>query len=68
MYGVLKKTSKTAIGKFHYIDPKTNRLETVYGVNGEALIGKVILGENLGIYANNGRLTFDENGFVVSNF
>lgn len=61
------KSTKTAIGNFNYIDPKTSQLKNAYGINGEVIIGKLLIGESLGIYNESGSLTFDENGFTVSN-
>ena len=61
------KTTKTAIGNFYYRDPKTNELINAYGINGEVIIGKLMIGEGLGIYNKSGSLTFDDHGFVVSN-
>ena len=40
---------------------------TVYGIIAEALIGKLIMGENLYISNSSGTYTFDENGFIASN-
>ena len=37
-----------------------------YGVNAKILIGKLILGESLGIYNSSNSLSFDENGFVIN--
>ena len=61
------KTIKTAVGGFYYFDPVTGQLTYAYGVNGETIIGKLILGESLGIYSDNNRLTFDRNGLDVTN-
>lgn len=61
------ETTKAAVGYFSYRDAKTNELKYAYGINGETIIGKLIIGENLGIYNKNGNLTFNENGFIVSN-
>lgn len=61
------KTVKTAVGLYYYFDPVTGELKTAYGVNAETLIGKLILGESLGIYSGNGNLTFDKDGLVISN-
>lgn len=60
-------STKTAIGNFYYRDPKTNELKNAYGINGEVIIGKLMIGEGLGIYNQSGSLTFDNNGFVVTN-
>ena len=61
------ETTKTAIGNFYYRDPKTNELKNAYGINGEVIIGKLVIGEGLGIYNESGSLNFDNNGFVVTN-
>lgn len=61
------KTVKTAIGGYYYYDLITGELKYTYGVNAETLIGNLILGENLGIYANDGSLTFNDEGFKVFN-
>ena len=61
------KTTKTAIGNFYYRDPITQELKNAYGINGEVIIGKLMIGEGLGIYNSNGSLTFDDNGFNVTN-
>lgn len=58
---------RTAIGGFYYYDPVTKELKYTYGINGETIIGKLILGENLGIYNANNSLTFDKNGLSISN-
>ena len=59
-------TTKTAIGKYYYIDPITNEEKMAYGVNGETIVGKLLVGEDLIIANNNGRLEFDDNGLVVT--
>ena len=61
------ETVKTAIGRYFYFDPVSNELKEAYGVNGETIIGKLLLGENLGIYSENNSLTFDRNGLVITN-
>lgn len=58
----------TAIGRIYYYDPAdNNKLKEAYGVNAEVLIGKVILGESLGIYNSNATLKFNKDGLVVTN-
>lgn len=59
------ETVKTAIGRFYYIDPVDGVMKDAYGVNGEVIVGRLILGENLGIYNTSGSLKFDGNGFSV---
>ena len=61
------ETVKTAVGAYYYFDPKTKKLTRAYGVNAEVLIGKLILGEQLGIYNDSGSLSFDNNGFLITN-
>lgn len=60
------RNTKTAIGKYYYTDPETKELKSAYGVNGETLVGKLLIGENLIISNNDGKLTFNDNGLVVS--
>ena len=61
------QTTKTAIGHFYYNDPATGGLKEAYGVNGETIVGRLLIGQELGIYNSSGTLTFDDNGFQVSN-
>lgn len=60
-------TTKTAIGRFYYNDPVTGELKEGYGVNGETIVGKLLIGQQLGIYNSSGTMEFDDNGFRVSN-
>lgn len=60
-------TLQTAIGNLLYRNPETKELCETYGINAEVLIGRLILGENLGIYNTAGSLKFDKNGLLVSN-
>lgn len=60
-------STKTAIGYFMYKNPRSGKLETAYGINGELIVGKLLLGEALAIYNSAGTLTFDENGFNITN-
>lgn len=61
------ETTKTAIGKYYYVDPNTNELKTTYGINGETIVGKLLIGQQLDISNDNGSLDFGENGLVVKN-
>lgn len=58
---------KTAIGKFYYTDPKTNEYVQAYGINGEVLVGKLILGQELGIYSDSQTMKFNEDGLEITN-
>lgn len=60
-------TTKTAIGKYYYFDPETKELKSAYGVNGETIIGKLFLGENMSIQNESGNMRFDGNGLNISN-
>lgn len=61
------KSTKTAIGNFYYKDFETNELKSAYGINGEVIVGRLLLGEELGIYNSSGSLTFDSKGLNVTN-
>lgn len=61
------KSTKTAIGNFYYKDFETGELKTAYGINGEVIVGRLLLGEELGIYNSSGSLTFDEKGLIITN-
>lgn len=58
-------TIHTGIGRIAYTDPVTGNKIDDYGIIAKTVVGKLILGENLGIYNNDGSLTFDINGFAV---
>lgn len=58
---------KTAVGYFYYVDPADGQTKNAYGINGEVIIGKMILGQNLGIYNGDNSLKFDNDGFDVEN-
>lgn len=61
------ETVKNAVGNYYYFDPITNKLKMDYGVIADTIIGKLILGEQLGIYNSAGSLTFNHNGFNITN-
>lgn len=61
------ESTKTAIGKYFYTDPLTGELKSAYGVNGETIVGKLLIGEDLIISNDNGRLEFNNEGLVASN-
>ena len=60
-------TTKTAVGKFLYFDPVTYELKSAFGINAEMVIGRMILGQGLGIYNAQNSLKFDENGLKITN-
>lgn len=61
------KSTKTAVGLFKYQDPRDGQIKSAYGINGELIIGRLLVGEGLGLYNEAGNLTFDERGFIVTN-
>lgn len=61
------ETIRTALGAYYYVDPVTGEQTYAYGIIAETLVGKMILGENLGIYSGNGSMTFDQNGLRITN-
>ena len=61
------ETVKTAIGSIYYLDPRTDTVKHGYGINGEVIIGKLLLGESLGIYNSGATLRFDKDGLYISN-
>lgn len=60
------QTIKTAVGKFHYLDPVTGEMKMVYGINAETVIGRFILGENLLMQNESGNMVFDNNGLTIT--
>lgn len=56
---------EAGIGKIAYIDPSTGSEVVDYGLIAKKVIGKLILGEELGIYSSNGKMTFDNNGLTI---
>ena len=60
------ETTKTAIGKFYYVDPITKELKSAYGVNGETIVGKFILGEKMSMQNESGSMVFDGNGMTIT--
>lgn len=58
---------KTGIGKYYYTDPVSNTEKIAYGLIAETIVGKFILGENLGIYNANASMSFDMNGLQITN-
>lgn len=57
---------KSAIGRYVYID-NTGNEHTAMGVLADTIVGRFILGENLGIYNNDNSLIFNQDGLVISN-
>lgn len=60
------KTVKNGLGRFQYFDPKSGEMKDGFGVIADTVVGNLILGNDLGIYAKNGSMSMDENGFAVT--
>lgn len=58
---------RTAVGGFYYYHPVSGKLTYAYGINGETIVGKLLLGEELGLYNESATLTFDKDGLTVKN-
>lgn len=54
------ETVKTAVGEYIYKDPETGELISTYGINGETLIGRLLLGKKLGLYNENSSIEIDD--------
>ena len=60
------ETVGTGIGAFTYTDPETGEVINDYGVIAKTIIGRLILGESLGIYTQNGNMKMNEDGLVIT--
>ena len=62
------KSTDAAIGEFEYYNPKTQRMETGYGLIAQQIVGGLMLSSEIGIYNKNGTMTFDDtNGLNITN-
>lgn len=52
------ETTSAVFGKFYYRDPATGEYKVGYGVNGEKVIGDLIMGNNMRIIDSNGNDIF----------
>lgn len=59
------RTSKAGIGEFTFYNPKTGQVEEAYGVIANTLVGSLILGEEVGVYTENGSITMDGRGLTI---
>lgn len=57
---------QTALGEFKYYNPESKQIEDAYGLIANTIVGNLILGENLGIYTENGSIKMDENGVIIT--
>ena len=59
-------TSKAGIGSFTFYNPKTQKMESAYGVIADKLVGNLILSESVGIYNESNSITLDSSGLVIT--
>lgn len=62
------KSSKAGIGDFTYWNPKTGKMEESYGLIADAIVGNIILSEEVGIYNQKNSLSVDQNGICLTAF
>lgn len=62
------RTVSTALGKYITIDPDTGEQVTNYGLLADTIVGRLILGQQLGLYSNDGsaEMSFDDKGLVLN--
>ena len=60
------RTVSTGLGHFSYKDPETGETVDTYGIVADTVIGKLILGENLKIYSDSGKLEMGDDGLKVT--
>lgn len=60
------KTSKAALGRFYYFDPKDKKMKEGYGVVADTIVGNIVLSEEVGIYNQNNSITLDHNGLTIT--
>lgn len=61
------ESAKTAIGKFYYYDPESQEYSVGYGINGEVITGKLLLGNDLTIFNGDNTVKINSNGIYVTN-
>lgn len=60
------RTVSTGLGHFSYKDPETGETVNTYGIIADTVIGKLILGKNLKIYSESGKLEMGDDGLKVT--
>lgn len=60
------ETTETALGRFDYYNPRTGEIEEGFGIIAQQLVGNMILGQNVGIFSENGDVSIDENGITIT--
>ena len=59
-------TSKAGIGDFTYYNPETGEIEEAYGVIADTLVGNLMLSEKVGVYTEDGNITLDKHGLIIT--
>ena len=60
------ETVSTGLGHYSYVDPETGETVETYGIIADTVIGKLILGENLKIYSENGKFEMGDGGLKIT--
>jgi hypothetical protein len=62
------ETVNAAVGKSYMVNPETGETEVVFGVQADALVGDLIIGQKLGIYSEDksAQMSFDSDGLVLN--
>lgn len=61
------RTIQTGLGHISYYDPEKKETVEDYGLIAKAVVGKLLLGENLKIYNESGSMKFTGDGLEISN-
>lgn len=60
------KTSTAGIGEFTFYNPMSGEYENAYGVIAQTLVGNLILGENVGVYNEEGSVSLTRSGLTIT--
>ena len=60
------ETVSTGLGHYSYVDPETGETVQTYGIIADTVIGRLILGENLKIYSESGKLEMGDGGLKIT--
>lgn len=60
------QSAKVGLGEYRFYNPKTQQMETGYGLIASQIVGGIMLSEEIGIYNSNGSMTMDVNGLNIT--
>lgn len=60
------ETVKAGLGHFMYYDPETKTTKEDYGIIASTIVGQLLLGENLKIFSESGKLEMGDDGLKVT--